>query len=121
MHRGGGTWESAHEEHTVRPLTEKVAWSSQHAVVRSVCEGLASAANAETLVFLTSPSPVVPSVSDCQLAHQMRSILLVAEMSVLGKLGDSVAAQSLVTGRESDFLRCSSNLLRYCVQVGVCR
>lgn len=48
---------------------------------------------------------------------QMRSILLVAEMSVLGRLGDAVAVRSLVSSRAADLLRCSTNLLRYCVQV----
>ena len=47
----------------------------------------------------------------------MRSILVVAEMSVLSRIGDAVAVRSLVAGREPDFLRCSANLLRYCMQV----
>ncbi|CAN0528773.1 unnamed protein product, partial [Ectocarpus sp. 12 AP-2014] len=52
-----------------------------------------------------------------EMATEMRSILLVAEMSVLGRLGDSVAVRSLVVSREPDFLRCSTNLLRYCLQL----
>ncbi|CAN0136313.1 unnamed protein product [Ectocarpus sp. 6 AP-2014] len=51
------------------------------------------------------------------MATEMRSILLVAEMSVLGRLGDFVAVRSLVASREPDFLRCSTNLLRYCLQL----
>lgn len=47
----------------------------------------------------------------------MRSILLVAEMSVLGRLRDALAVRSLVASREPDLLRCSASLLRYCVQV----
>lgn len=38
-------------------------------------------------------------------------------MSVLGRLGDAVAVRSLVASRKPDFLRCSTNLLRYCLQV----
>ena len=38
-------------------------------------------------------------------------------MSVLSRMGDAVAVRSLVAGREPDFLRCSANLLHYCVQV----
>ncbi|CAM9143834.1 unnamed protein product [Ectocarpus fasciculatus] len=50
-------------------------------------------------------------------ATEMRSILLVAEISVLGRLRDSVAVRSLVASRKPDFLRCSTNLLQYCLQL----
>lgn len=48
----------------------------------------------------------------------MRSVLLVAEISVLSKIGDAVAVRSLLSGREPEFVRCSTDLLQYCVQVG---
>ncbi|CAM9125922.1 unnamed protein product [Ectocarpus sp. 8 AP-2014] len=51
------------------------------------------------------------------MATEMRPILLVAEMNVLGRLGDFVAVRSLIASREPDFLRCSTNLLRYCLQL----
>eukprot|EP00903_Cladosiphon_okamuranus_P017696 g16295.t1 len=52
-----------------------------------------------------------------EIADEMRSILLVAEMSVLGRLRDAVAVRSLVASREPDFQRCSTTLLQYCVQL----
>lgn len=36
---------------------------------------------------------------------------------MLSRLRDAVAVRSLVAGRESDFLRCSTKLLQYCVKV----
>lgn len=49
--------------------------------------------------------------------QQIRSVLLVAEISVLSRLRDAAAVRSLVSGRESDLMCCSTKLLHYCIQV----
>lgn len=63
------------------------------------------------LPHLLYPSSTLPNMM------QMRSALLAAQINVLSRLGDVASVRSLVTARESDFQRCSTDLLRHCMQV----